>query len=842
MRRAFLCHASKDKGYVDIIAKRLGRAKVVYDEMHFEEGVDFREAIQSGLDDTRVFVFFVSNNSLASVWCKHEVDEAEFRKLSESLSRCLTIIVDPDINFDDLPKWMKRSKAVIQTRPTQATRDIQHALFTTAPTDSSAPFIGRQRTSIDFARNLAHLGATSPHLLVASGLEGIGRRSYLKRVTADNLALDLGPFFFVDETHDLIDVYLWALDETAEYGSRIQLADEIKAFNALTDEEKVSETISCLRIMCDNRCLPCIVDEGGLLEDSGKYRSLFAMLISSFLADHRDHYVAIIHRRKPNFIDLAQSEMILYQRITPLEAHETTLLFSQLLKRSRNEILSDLVEHIGEFLEGYPPAIYFAANYAEEYGLDALAEDTVTLVDFKAKRFLRYLTDIKLEGLDWLIAQYLAAERLMPLEAIASALDHQPDEVARSLRSLIDHNLVVVFDDKYGISGPIKDTVHRSRGYLTTGQYENIRKNLTKAFWSNETDAPTIEVVDATLHAVAMSGSTEFNPYEDLVRASTVHRLANESYRRQEWKAALEYAIRAEEMDPSRIDVSRVKFKAMVQLEDWNSASKVLDNLRDRSDRMAFYLEGFMLRKKRLYKQACKAFQSALDTGDNSFPVHRDYADCLNRIGDHDTALEHIKWVLDRDSENIFILDLMCRICIDGGKFTEAEEVLETLARCDIERRFVHHRRAKLLASKKEYAMARDESTLACETGFAPYESHALRCGILIELNEFQMATDELKYIEEKFGKTVRRDVHLGLKTKLLFRQGMWREAMTIWEQLEDKGGVGPQAVKAYILRIKSQDMTIPFTQRQDAAKEAASIEIGVKQYEEYRAWSETGL
>jgi hypothetical protein len=122
------------------------------------------------------------------------------------------------------------------------------------------------------------------------------------------------------------------------------------------------------------------------------------------------------------------------------------------------------------------------------------------------------------------------------------------------------------------------------------------------------------------------------------------------------------------------------------------------------------------------------------------------------------------------------------------------------------------------------------------------YEAHALRCGILIELKEFVKAADELKYIEGKFGKSVRRDLQLGLKTKLLYRQDKWREAMTIWEQLEDKTLAGAQAVKARILRIKSLDTAIPLTQRQEAAKEAASIEIGVKMDDDYRAWLETGI
>ena len=368
MRKAFLCHASKDKGYVEIVARKLGRAKVVFDAMHFRPGEDFRDEIQKGLDDTRVFVFIVSRNSLESVWCKYEANEAEYRKLNESLDHCLAIIIDRDIPFSDLPSWLQRSKAVIQTRPSQAARDIQHSLFATSVTGETHPFIGRQGLVADFARSIAQPDTQAPHVVVLSGLEGIGRRSYLQRAVYDHLDLNLGPFFLADDTVDLTDVYLWALDETSEFGSRVELANETRLFGELTQDEQVREVVSRLRLMCQDRCLPCFVDNGGLLADSGEYREDFSKIIDTFLGDHQDGYLGLVHQRKPLTRRLSYEEMILCQRLQPLEEHETRLLLSQLLRRRRSDVPSDKVEAISEYLDGYPPAVYFAATYISEAG------------------------------------------------------------------------------------------------------------------------------------------------------------------------------------------------------------------------------------------------------------------------------------------------------------------------------------------------------------------------------------------------------------------------------------------------------------------------------------------
>jgi len=113
---------------------------------------------------------------------------------------------------------MRTAKALVQTRPSQAVRDIQQALFSILPPGASKPFLGRQSEQAEFAEALA---TNKPSLFVITGLEGIGRRTYLERSCLDSLGLHLGPFFLVDDTHAIEDVFLNLLEETADIGSRI---------------------------------------------------------------------------------------------------------------------------------------------------------------------------------------------------------------------------------------------------------------------------------------------------------------------------------------------------------------------------------------------------------------------------------------------------------------------------------------------------------------------------------------------------------------------------------------------------------------------------------------------
>ena len=87
-----------------------------------------------------------------------------------------------------------------------------------SPPSSGHTFVGRQALQQDFVNGVSSIALPTP-IFVATGLEQIGRRSYLGRVCRDNLGLDLGPSFQIDETRGLEDLYLWVLDETFDLGT-----------------------------------------------------------------------------------------------------------------------------------------------------------------------------------------------------------------------------------------------------------------------------------------------------------------------------------------------------------------------------------------------------------------------------------------------------------------------------------------------------------------------------------------------------------------------------------------------------------------------------------------------
>jgi len=446
MGKAFLCHSSRDKEFVRVTARHLGRAKVVYDEMTFEPGQDFRDQILKGLEEAGFFVFFISRASLNSIWCRFEADEAQFRRMSEKMGGHLAIIIDPRVSFEEIPRWMKRTKAIIQTSPKQATRDIQHALFSILPPTSAHAFIGRQTLQQEFVDRLSSIASPHPNVFIATGLEQIGRKSYLGRVCRDNLGLDLGPTFQIDVTRGLEDLYLWVLEETSDLGTRADMAHQLEVFEKLTQDDQAKEIVARLHVMGENRCIPCLVDQGGMLEDTGDYKPEYIQIIQGYAVPGEDTYLALVHRRVPRIRELPISVIpyVMHQRVPPLERQESRLLLQQLFRKEGLRSDPNAIDELAEHVDGYPPSAYYTASVAKDYGVSALCANKTLLGEFKSRTFTRFITDLKLPDNEWLVLRYLASEQIIPLSVIAVALDFTLEDTALHLRNLIDHSLVLV--------------------------------------------------------------------------------------------------------------------------------------------------------------------------------------------------------------------------------------------------------------------------------------------------------------------------------------------------------------------------------------------------------------
>jgi hypothetical protein len=735
----------------------------------------------------------------------------------------VTLIVDATITHNDLPNWMRLTKAAIQPQPSQATRDIQGALYSLQPDSFKPPFVGRAQYVSGFVQAVS-MHEPPLQVFVVTGLEGVGRRTYLERACQDNLGLSLGPFFLFDETKRAEDVYLWLFNETGDFKTRTEIKDELEAFGALTSAEQTEEILRRLGLLCGGGCIPTFVDYGGMLEENGTYVAMLVDILKGFRSLGRDNHLALVHQRFPLMKDLDLEQYTFQQKLAPLNANESKLLLQQLFRLSGVKASPEQTGELLEYLGGYPPSMYLAARHAKDYGLSLLLADKSVLVDFQVKRFTGLINKLHLNEKEWLILQYLGSEQLVPFSIIPLVVGADPSEVAPMLRNLIERSLVVMVGDSYCLSSPIRSAVENVKGNLDGATYRGICGKLTKAFWEGPDAAPSIEIVDATLHAAARAGDVELAPYADLFRVSTLHKLARECYHRREWQRSLDYVERAARMAPASREIRELYFRALLRLERWDDARKKLSEIEDSGSRNFFYLKGFFHRVRGEFKQAVDAFESAELTGMQSAALSRDLADCLHRQGNDKAAFRRIESARKRDPANIFVLDLYVRICLANKKIGEAELALSELERYDAEEKFIHHRKSTILAARMRFGEALTEAELAVRTGKNIFAAYAQRADLLIELGQFGDATKALDELKDRFGQ-FRKLVQFGLKCKLLIRKGDWRQAEIIWGELKSDDPEINNILRRQIFELKAHDPAVPLAERNQARDEAALLD-----------------
>ena len=187
MLKAFLSHSSKQKGYVEIVAKHLGKSNIIYDKWTFEEGNKTIDEIFQGLSETGIFVLFISNEALESEWVKTEIEKAYEMVKEGDIKRLYPIIIDENIKYDDkrIPLWIQENYNLkYVSKPTKASERVKQILKTLSwelfpkKKEFSQLFIGRTELIRKYEERIFDFDKSTPITMIVAGMPSIGRRKF----------------------------------------------------------------------------------------------------------------------------------------------------------------------------------------------------------------------------------------------------------------------------------------------------------------------------------------------------------------------------------------------------------------------------------------------------------------------------------------------------------------------------------------------------------------------------------------------------------------------------------------------------------------------------------------
>src|ERR1035441_2223692 len=221
-------------------------------------------------------------------------------------------------------------------------RAIQYHLNSIRGLEKTELFFGRNILMDQFAEKLfPSSGEKPPHILVVSGLEGVGRRTFISHALRNSLSIQLGPVLHLRRTDGIDALHVALISELGEVDSIEGLAAEIDGFRGKTPTDQADTIADLLHKIGEGNVAPCIVDDGALLETSSYYKPEALALLQS-LKRFPETVVALIHTHRPRMSDTEFSvNEACYERIPALDNTASKQLLTKRLQLAKVKVAEE---------------------------------------------------------------------------------------------------------------------------------------------------------------------------------------------------------------------------------------------------------------------------------------------------------------------------------------------------------------------------------------------------------------------------------------------------------------------------------------------------------------------
>ena len=432
MRKIFLSHSSKDKDYVSEIAEYFGRDRCVYDSMCFETGMKCIDEIFRGFDNSCIFVVFLSDSALESDWVKFELSVAEERLLynKQKLSQIFPIIIDPSINHKDprIPRFLKEgfgaynlrviTSSIVACRKIK-TQQIKYLIDNNLllPNEREC-FYGRDDEISSFKKVFDTGHEIS--CIVASGLTGIGRKSYLMQCLKKSELIEeyyMPPIISLDRMSSIEDM-LVKFSEIGFGNYSLEAAASLSDLNA-----KTQALIEILRSVQDYQERIIIYDNGCLIDHKGNIVDWFG----DVLKDIRPEVTVIIAAsHRVNSFTLQKNPSVFAKQLSTLSYSEWLGLM-RVYGKSRNiDIPSDDRVYFRDIITGYPPQVRYCVDLMKETSIEEVKNNPHRIIDYFSPKVTTILEAIIPQDINvdaYGLLAFMSSYGIVPTDLLVTVLE-----------------------------------------------------------------------------------------------------------------------------------------------------------------------------------------------------------------------------------------------------------------------------------------------------------------------------------------------------------------------------------------------------------------------------------
>lgn len=739
MKKAFLSHNSADKEYVLRVAKELGYNSGIIDKYHFEEGYDLREQIKNYLKESDLFVLFASKESLKAPWVGYEMNLAEIALLNRDIANVLVLLVDKDLDYSDIPQWLQYSLIKYVETPKIAAGLIKNLM----DDNSQNLYIGRGEENEKFDKHYFSSGRDSRNL-VFFGLNGIGRRSFAKKIIKQNFNQNLAVEYSIEEPKPLVSLYrdllidFFLISEISEF-------DKYRdSFESSSIEMQADEIVKLLNIFSKHKQVPILVDNGGMLNDSGEYREEIIELMKK-VKETENLFVTYIQNRNPR--GYANNILYFVSFVPELSTDSTEHLLKQYCNTfygiglTKNESIE-----ISKYIAGYPPTVKIAANEISSYGVDYIIDNPSNILRYNSGVFDSYL-DNMVEEEDHYLLKLLNNFGNLNLAVIMSLIENPTN----SIRRLIDLSIISVNNESksYYISSPISNTISEKFGILTKRDYRKIVLTLKDKYKVND-KIPDVKTLDVIIFSILRADmSKELIEFQKLILPSDISKTARNAYRNKDWVTAKNLYYQLLQLEEENLSALEFFIRSKIRLKE--NTDRYIRRLKYLSKEKYLIVVAFKNMKEGKFNDAAKLYEEFRESYYTPAYVYRDLGECYYQLNNLDKVREILNEGLAKTKfKNKFMLDLAAKNAIKQDNFAEAQAYIDYLEKVD-NYGSVLHRKASLALKEGKLEAAKQLAEEAVKDPNSRREFYLLLANIYISLGELSQADNILGQTLEKY-------------------------------------------------------------------------------------------
>lgn len=700
MAKAFLSHSSSDKFLVERIATQLGRNNCHLDKLTFEAGEETLEEIFNALDDTDVFVLFISDKALDSKWIKKEIRQAKKNLDKNIIDRVFPLIIDKKITHADerIPNWLKKpyniklfdNEVIILKKIRQFLRESnfkQHSHLK----EINDLFVGRHEIIQDFERKLINIDNSKPTcIIVSSFFEGIGRRTFLKNGLIKTGLIDkwYEPVLIPINSKESIEDFMYKLNF-------IQHTPDIFTHDFSKEDmsSKIELAKKYIKNFVDNGEIIFLIDDGGIVLPNHEFVDWFKEIINDPYFQNQLS-ICIISRFKPNGLMVKKLGNVLKFQIHELSFPDTQILFIQYLKIIGKQLLTEDIKYFINYLNGIPGQVIYAANLIDAMGVYEAKKYVNDILEFDELRAVSVIDFLKSNELCIQILIAFSKIEIISFDLVYKIFG-ETDDVYKAIQQIFDLSLIYPISstqDYLKLNSSVSEYITRSR--LDLGKKYNDRLK----FIAKDAISKPIELDEYsdyseflfTLQEMIRSGMTIPSKY--MIPSFVLKSMIKEYYDKH-YKTVIEIAKKLLENE------ARFDYQILRETRYWlclaycrKSDERFFDEIKyfkdDPSENKKdyYFLLGFYFRNTDKMDDAEKYFLEVLKLEEHHSKTKRELVNVYLRKGEYMKALNWAKYNYNRYKTNILHIQayftcLIKKHNLNDEDFETLEDLLDSAKR-----------------------------------------------------------------------------------------------------------------------------------------------------------------